>query len=70
MSVLTRKIGTEIVIDGRIRVAVLKIGRGQVQLGVSAPANVPIFRRELLDKPDSRQSDKTLRPVPPSSRAG
>jgi carbon storage regulator len=50
MLILTRKRGTEIVIDGRIRVAVLKIGGGQVRLGISAPASVPVFRREVLDR--------------------
>jgi carbon storage regulator len=59
MLILTRKLGTEIVIDSRIRVTVLKIGGGQVRLGISAPAAVPVFRREVLDRFGPRGPDRT-----------
>lgn len=65
MLILTRKRGTEIVIDGRIRLTVLRVGGDRVQLGISAPATVPILRRELLDTSDpGKPADPRLTPRP------
>lgn len=47
MLVLSRKPGESIVIDGRIVVKVLDIGRGRVQVGIEAPREVPVERSEL-----------------------
>jgi carbon storage regulator len=65
MLILTRKLGTEVVIDGRIRVSVLKVGGGHVRLGIAAPATVPILRREVLERsgrrgPDQAEPDSSL----------
>jgi carbon storage regulator len=70
MLVLSRSRGSEIVIDGRIRVTVLKIGGGQVRLGISAPAAVPVFRREVMDKFGPRGPDRAEPPPPPTRCAG
>lgn len=70
MLVLTRSRGTEIVIDGRIRVTVLKIGGGQVRLGIAAPADVPVVRREVLDKVGPRSPDQAELHSPPAPSAG
>ena len=48
MLVLTRKVGEEIVINDNIRVTVLAIRGNQVRIGIQAPADVSIFREELL----------------------
>lgn len=48
MLVLSRRLGEEIVIDGNIRISVLAIKGSQVRIGVTAPASVPVFRRELV----------------------
>ena len=58
MLVLTRKEGEEIIIGRDIKVVVLKISEGRVLLGIAAPEDVPIKRRELLAR-DRRQ------PTPP-----
>ena len=50
MLVLTRREGEEIVIAGNIRVAVVSVEGGKVRLGVSAPASVPVHRKEVLDR--------------------
>jgi len=42
MLLLTRKVGDQIVIDGRIVVKVLDIQGGRVQLGIEAPKEVKI----------------------------
>jgi carbon storage regulator len=47
MLVLTRKSHEEIVIDGCIRVSILKIDGNRVKIGVEAPADVPVRRKEL-----------------------
>ena len=42
MLLLTRKVGDQIVIDGRIVVKVVDIQGGRVQLGIEAPKDVKI----------------------------
>jgi carbon storage regulator len=50
MLVLTRQIEQEIVIGDTIRIKVLGITGNQVRLGIEAPAEVAILRRELCDE--------------------
>ncbi len=50
MLVLTRKIGEEIIINGEICVSVVRLRGNRVQIGIKAPAGVPIRRRELGSK--------------------
>jgi carbon storage regulator len=47
MLVLSRKKYETIVIDGNIRVTVVKIVGNRIQLGIEAPREVPIRRSEL-----------------------
>ena len=47
MLVLTRKLGEEIVVGDNIRVKVLAIVGNRVRLGLEAPPEVSILRREL-----------------------
>jgi carbon storage regulator len=49
MLVLTRKEKQEIVIGRGITVRVVDIRRGKVRLGVTAPAEMDVFRRELIE---------------------
>jgi carbon storage regulator len=50
MLVLSRRLGEEIMIDGTIRVSVVSIKRGQIRLGISAPASVTIMRPEVAER--------------------
>ena len=50
MLVLTRRVGEEIVIAGNIRVTLVSVEGGKVRLGVSAPAEVPVHRKEVHDR--------------------
>lgn len=50
MLVLTRQIEQEIVIGDTIRIKVLGLTGNQVRLGIEAPAEVTILRRELCDE--------------------
>jgi carbon storage regulator len=47
MLVLSRKVGERIVIGETVVVQVLAVRRGQIRLGISAPASVSIRREEL-----------------------
>ncbi len=47
MLTLTRKKGEEIVIGEDIVITVREIGSDSVKISVSAPRDVPVFRREL-----------------------
>ena len=48
MLVLTRKAGEEIVIDGKIRVVIVRAGE-TVRVGIHAPRDVVILRKEVAD---------------------
>jgi len=47
MLVLTRTIGEELVIDGRIRVRVADIKGGRIKLAIEAPREVGVRRQEV-----------------------
>ncbi len=50
MLVLSRKPGESIVIDGRITVSVLRLEGETVRLGIEAPIEIPIFRKEVYEE--------------------
>jgi carbon storage regulator len=52
MLVLSRSRGQAIVIGGTIVVDVVSIGRGRVQLGITAPANLSVNREEIQERID------------------
>ena len=47
MLVLSRKTGQSIVIAGEIVVNIREIGRGRVQIGVTAPPQLTVHREEI-----------------------
>jgi carbon storage regulator len=47
MLVLTRAIGDEIVIDGRIRVRITAVQGDRVKVGIEAPPEVSVDRHEV-----------------------
>jgi carbon storage regulator len=51
MLVLTRKSGEEIVVGGSIVFQIVQVGHNKVKVGVTAPQDTPIARRELLSIP-------------------
>lgn len=58
MLVLTRRLGEQIRIGDNILITVIEIDRGKVRLGLEAPPNVSIFRKELLNEERGSQPDK------------
>jgi carbon storage regulator len=49
MLVLTRKVNESIIINGNITVTLLEIEGDKVKIGIAAPREVAIFRKELHD---------------------
>ena len=47
MLVLTRKTNQSIMIGDEIEVSVLAVSGDKVRVGIAAPRNVPVFRREV-----------------------
>jgi carbon storage regulator CsrA len=58
MLVLTRKEGERLFIDGDIVITVVKVSTGGVSLGITAPADIPVEREEIVNSspPPERMS--------------
>ena len=50
MLALTRKKGESLVINNDIEITILEIRGDQIKLGVSAPKEVPIYRKEVYTR--------------------
>ena len=61
MLVLTRKTNQSIMIGEDIEVSVLAVSRDKIRLGITAPRDVPVFRKEVYlaikGERDSHQPD-------------
>ena len=63
MLVLSRKEDQSIVIGGEIVVSVVDIGRGRVQLGITAPPHMTVHREEIYQRiQDERRWQASVRP--------
>lgn len=47
MLALTRKKGEALVINNNVEVTILEIRGDQIKIGVNAPKEVPVFRKEV-----------------------
>ena len=47
MLALTRKKGEALVINNNVEITILEIRGDQVKIGISAPKDVPIYRKEV-----------------------
>ena len=58
MLVLSRKTNESIVIDGNITVSVLRVDHDNVRLGIEAPLEIPVLRKEIYEeiKANNRQA--------------
>lgn len=71
MLVLTRHRGDSVVVGAEIVVQVLEIRGDKVRLGISAPEECRIFRRELLDSwSEETREDGTYLVGPHGSELG
>lgn len=58
MLVLTRKRGESIMINDNIEIIMIESDRGKVRIGIVAPREYPIYRKEIYDnmKKDNESS--------------
>lgn len=56
MLILTRKRGESIIIDGKIEIKVTDISDEKIKLGVEAPPDMKVYRKELYE---TLQENKT-----------
>ena len=50
MLILTRRIGESIKIGDDITATIMGIKEGQTRIGVDAPRDIPVHRREIYDR--------------------
>ena len=64
MLVLTRKTNQSIMIGDDVEVTVLAVSRDKIRLGITAPRDVPVFRKEvyLSIKEESARGGRRTRP--------
>jgi carbon storage regulator len=59
MLVLTRKVGQSILIGDGIEVAVMEIRGAQVRIGIQAPDEITVARRELVNEIQKSQAPRS-----------
>jgi carbon storage regulator len=63
MLVLTRKAGEGIALDQNVTIDILSIDGDRVRIGITAPKDMRIFRRELLEETISTNREAANAPV-------
>lgn len=67
MLVLTRKANQSIMIGDHIQISVLSVVGEKVRLGIEAPRDVAVFRREVFD--EIQAEDAVVQVAPDAERA-
>jgi carbon storage regulator len=57
MLVLTRKTNQSIMIGDDVEVSVLAVSRDKIRIGITAPPEVPVFRKEVYRLLKGEQAD-------------
>lgn len=65
MLILSRKAGESIVIDGRIRVKIVRVEGDVVKIGIEAPADVPVHRQEVYEEIQRNNQQALAQPSAP-----
>ena len=64
MLVLSRKPNESIIIDGNVTVSVLRVDNDNVRIGVEAPLEIPVMRKEIYEeiKSNNEQAAGSAKP--------
>jgi carbon storage regulator len=65
MLILSRKLGESIVIDGRIRVQIMRVDGDVVKIGIEAPTSVPVHRQEVYEEIQRNNQQALMRQSAP-----
>ncbi len=60
MLILTRKIGETLIIKNDIIITILSIKGNQIRIGIEAPKNISIYRKEIYIKILKNNKNKIL----------
>lgn len=58
MLVLTRKTNQSIMIGDDVEISVLAVSRDKIRLGITAPRDVPVFRKEVYLSIKGEEADE------------
>ncbi len=63
MLVLTRKTNQSIMIGDDVEVTVLAVSRDKIRLGITAPRDIPVFRKEVYISIQEEGANGTAEPA-------
>lgn len=63
MLVLSRKNNESIIINGNIEVKIISVEDGKVKIGIDAPIDIQIFRKEVFDQIEEENKKAALKDV-------
>ncbi len=59
MLVFTRKSGQSLMIGDEVEIKIVSVGNDQVRIGIEAPRQIPVHRREVYDSIRNQQLSAT-----------
>lgn len=64
MLILSRKLNQSFVINNDIVVTIVELGRGHVKVGIEAPQNIPVHRKEVYEAIKSGKNHEKSEKLP------